>query len=158
MRGPTAATAHSRTAAGQLLNLVGVYDEFYGLSQLTLEGGDAVESVGSGDAPAPAVVADPCSVATGGADAEPWEGVLVQVADVTVTSAVDEFGTFVVDGCLKVDRLFFSLDAGDCAGTDETPSPAVDQAIAGITGVLTFTYDEVKLEPRSAGDYSGWTP
>jgi len=118
--------------------VTGVYGEFLGVSQLTSP--DATLTA-SGFGVTPIVVADPADIATGGGLAEPFEGMLVTVENVTVTAAPDASGEFVVTGGLRVDDLIYS--AGPVG---------VGATFSSITGILHFSFDDSKLEPRSAAD------
>ena len=83
-------------------------------------------------------------VMTGGADAEAYEGCLVSVVDVTVDNP--------------------DLGNGEWSFTDGTNSARVDdnwdyfyypeaeQELAEVTGVLDFTFDDFKIQPRLARD------
>ena len=83
-------------------------------------------------------------VMTGGADAEAYEGCLVSVVDVTVNNP--------------------DLGNGEWSFTDGTNSARVDdnwdyfyypeaeQELAEVTGVLDFTFDDFKIQPRLARD------
>ncbi|MCK6526076.1 hypothetical protein L6R50_00430 [Myxococcota bacterium] len=143
---------------GDVLTVEGTYGEYYELSQVTIDSGAAVTRTGTASVPEPVTVADACSIATGGADAEDYEGVLVRVGPVSVTGTVDEigFGQFEVQECLLVDSLFFEFS--DCGDDDTTPDPPSGQEISTLTGVLHYGFDAFKLEPRSASDFGGWTP
>ena len=128
---------------GDVLTISGQYSEFFEYSELTLSNPDNLTITGAGTVPDPAVVA-PADIATGGAKAEAYEGVLVKVEDVTVTAPVVEFGEFTVTGGLVVDDLFFVPEPG--------PSPAMDQVYASITGLLAYSFEVFKLSPRSLDD------
>jgi hypothetical protein len=128
---------------GDVLTISGQYTEFYDYSEITLSKADNLTITGTGTVPDPAVVA-PADIATGGSKAEAYEGVLVQVQDVTVTAPVVEFGEFTVTGDLVVDDLFFLPEPG--------PSPAMDQAYTSITGLLAYSFEVFKLSPRSLDD------
>ena len=107
-----------------------------------------IEISGNGPAPAPTVINDPASIATGGAMAENYEGCLVQVDMVTVTDenpdAPDDFGEFAVTGDLRIDDLFFTMM--------DWIDPAMGTPYASITGLLNYSFSNFKLEPRDLGD------
>ncbi|MFV8752416.1 hypothetical protein ACNOYE_17865 [Nannocystaceae bacterium ST9] len=131
-------------APGDVVTLVGTYDEFYEMSQLEIASVEKVTVTGSGAAPTPELVADPASIATGGAMAEQWEAVLVEVQDVSVTDDMLEFGEFAVTGDLHVDDLFFAM-------ADWT-IPSVGTGFASIVGPLYYNFDAFKIGPRDAAD------
>ena len=124
---------------------------FHGEVELT--GGTAtVKNPGAVEAgPAPVVVT-PDQIATGGAKATTLEGVLVQVANVTVTDAApapaggDSAPTneFAVTGGLRVDDF----------GASALPyaPPGIDDNFASLTGVLAFRNANTKIGPRGAAD------
>ena len=131
-------------APGDVVTLVGSYDEFYDMSQLEVASVAKVTKTGSGAAPTPELIADPASIATGGAMSEQWESVLVEVQNVTVTDDMLDFGEFAVTGGLHVDDLFFAL-------ADWT-IPSVGTGFASIVGPLYYNFDNFKIGPRDAAD------
>ncbi|MGZ3429729.1 MAG: thrombospondin type 3 repeat-containing protein, partial [Polyangia bacterium] len=124
---------------------------FHGEIELT--GGTAiVKNPGRPEAgPAPVVVT-PAEIATGGARATALEGVLVQVANVTVTDPapapaggdVAPTNEFAVTGGLRVDDF----------GANALPytQPGIDDNFATLTGVLAFRNANTKVGPRGAAD------
>ncbi|NVB36619.1 hypothetical protein G6O69_02160 [Pseudenhygromyxa sp. WMMC2535] len=128
---------------GDQVTVVGSYNEYYDMSQVTVSDASKVTVGGSGSAPSPEVV-DPADVATGGAMAEDYEGVLIQVADVSVTNEDLGYGEFEVTGGLVVTDIFFDQDSWTL--------PALDDAYTSITGPLTYSYEVNKIAPRDASD------
>jgi hypothetical protein len=63
---------------------------------------------------------------------------------VTVTAPPVMYGEFTVTDGLVVDDLFFVPNPG--------PKPAMDDVFASITGLMVYSFEAFKLEPRSAGD------
>jgi len=128
---------------GDVVNVTGVYNERFGNSGVTAQ---VVERVGAGEAPAPAVV-DVADLAP--ESAEPWEGVLVRVEDVTVSDAHpdDRAGVneFILDGVLRVNDLFYAED----------PEPILDTTYEAVVGPLNHSFGSFKIEPRSAEDLVG---
>jgi hypothetical protein len=84
-------------------------------------------------------------VSTGDLAAEErWEGVLVKVEDIDVTSDPDQYGQFYVNdgtGDYMVDDLG---DYGYSASQGDT--------LQSMTGVDWYSFDEYKLQPRDDGD------
>ncbi|NVB43873.1 hypothetical protein G6O69_39140 [Pseudenhygromyxa sp. WMMC2535] len=76
--------------------------------------------------------------------AEDYEGVLIQVADVSVTNEDLGYGEFEVTGGLVVTDIFFDQDSWTL--------PALDDAYTSITGPLTYSYEVNKIAPRDASD------
>ena len=142
---------------GDVVTLTGVYSESFDMSLISLAAADDFEVVTTGGAgPDPLLVQDICSLDDDGIEA--YEGVLIQVQQVTVTSEnpdATDYGEFVVEDCLRVDDLFMNTS---CEGATAAPEPPLDQAIESITGLMHYAYDNFKLEPRDAGDFGGWTP
>ena len=128
---------------GDKLTISGQYVEFNGLSELTISKAANVNITGAGVVPDPTVVA-PADIAMGGDKAEPYEGVLVQVENVTVTEPVVMYGEFKVTGDLIVDDLFFVPNPG--------PKPAMGDKYTSITGLVAFSFDVFKLSPRDLAD------
>jgi len=132
-------------AVGDVVTVFGAYSEFNDCSEVTIDASSAV-TVTSSDAevPAPVAISDPASIATGGADAEKYEGVLVAVsgATMTVTTAVDSYGEIVVNDSLRVGSMFL----------DAFLEPAVGDAYTSITGPLHYSFANFKLEPRDDAD------
>lgn len=128
---------------GQLVNVTGIYEEFYGLARISLE---SLEVVGS-------VMVQPTTLeATSLAspsEAERWESMLVRVLIVDVTDrnpdAPNQYGEFVVEDSVRVDDLLYSL----------TPRPAELTFFTSISGVLHHSFGSHKIEPRSAADVVG---
>lgn len=128
---------------GDKLDIEGLYSEFFDYSEITLTDATNLMITGAGTLPAPSVVL-PAEVTTGGAKAENYEGCLVSVENVTVTAPPVMFGEFTVTGGLIVDDLFFAPNPG--------PKPAMDDVFASITGLMTYSFEVFKLEPRTADD------
>ena len=138
-----AAALTTKPALGDVISISGQYTEFHEYSEITLSKVENLTITGTAAVPAPAVVA-PADIATGGALSEPYEGVLVQVENVTVTAPVVDFGEFTITGDLKVDDLFFLPDPG--------PKPMMGDVYTSITGLLAFSFNVFKLSPRDLAD------
>ena len=132
-------------ATGNRLNITGTYEEFFGLGRLT----DPMVTIIDAGTTLPFVpmVVNPVDVATGGALAEGYESMVIQVHNVVVTvanpDAPNDFDEFQVTGALRVDDLLYpSLD-------NTFP---VDTTFQTITGIHGFSFGNHKLLPRSATD------
>ncbi len=129
-------------AVGDLVDVTGIYSEYYELSELS----DPVFSVTGTHALPDPIAADPCDVGTDGKLGERYESMLVVVNDVSVTDSnpddPDDYGEFEVGGCLRIDDSIY--DYGD--------QPAVGTAYSSLSGVLTYSYSNRKLLPRDASD------
>ena len=81
-----------------------------------------------------------------GATGEPYEGCLVRIYNAQCTTPDAEYG-----------EAFFDDGSGDCKVNDllYIPEPAwVQDEYYTITGPLNYSYEEYKIEPRSAADVS----
>ncbi len=137
----SAGTVHS-VAEGDSVTVTGTVDEYYGLTEIV----DVTEVIIHGPAVnmiSPSVVTSG-QVMTGGTEAEAYEGCLVKVDGVTVDNADLGNGEWSIsDGTnsLRVDDIW-----------DYYYFPESGQALAGVAGVMTYTYSNAKLEPRLARD------
>ncbi len=129
----------SELAVGDIVSIHGSYVEFNDLSEIMAT---AVAITGHQDAHQPILISDPCSIATGGADAEAYESVLVEVHDVTVTEPDLGYNEFEVGGCLRVDDKLYP----------EFPLPAENTVYSILRGFLGYSYSNYKLWPRDAND------
>ncbi len=134
-------------AIGDLVTLDGTYNESYGTSTIFVDSGGDVTLVGTVEPPEPILVA-PDAIATGGASAESYEGVLVRVTNVDCVDpnpdSPEDYGEFTVTGGLRVDDMYFDFY--------ERFMPEAGDPIDEIAGVLHYTWSNFKLEPRSAFD------
>jgi len=128
---------------GDVVTVWGTYYEFYDLTQLTVEDFEVTEVV---PAPEPFPIVHPAHIATGGPLSEMFEGVLVQVSDLTTIDTKPdcphEFGEFTVTGDLRIDDMAHGLW-----------EPHLGDEFASITGLVQYTFGEFKLEPRTADDF-----
>jgi hypothetical protein len=86
-----------------------------------------------------AVLADP-------ATAEPYEGVLVRIENVTIQNPNAGYGEWTVSGGFRIGDLMHEFGyryAGD--------------TFDAITGVVDFRFGTFKLEPRAASDFVGYS-
>ena len=130
-------------APGDVLTIAGTYDEFFTYSEIKIAKPADIIKTGTAPVPAPAVVTS-AEVATGGAKAENYEGVLVQVKNAKVSDAVDMNGEFIVDTKLRVDDLFFAKV--------DWVAPKIGDTFTTITGPLAYTFDNFKVAPRTLAD------
>ncbi|MCH9680017.1 MAG: hypothetical protein K0V04_01185 [Deltaproteobacteria bacterium] len=126
---------------GDVVTLCGEYGEFFDQSQLNVAGGDATAS-GNGPVPAAEVVGS--ATISGGMTAEAYEGVLVEIEDAVVSTEANNFGEWEVDGSLLMDDSFFAIA--------DWPTPAVGTVYTTLTGVLSYSFGNYKLAPRSPAD------
>ena len=121
-------------AAGDVLNITGTVTEFYDLTEISVSSADDIQATGD----TAATTTD--QLASTPSDWEVWEGCLVELADVNVTSDEDEFGAASTnhDAMLDDDLFSFDVSSGD--------------SFSSVTGLLTYTYSAYRLLPRSAAD------
>ncbi|MCC6873963.1 MAG: hypothetical protein IT378_06600 [Sandaracinaceae bacterium] len=133
----------SALALGDRVYVAGRYREYADASDtggtLTEITSGTVSCASSGAPLAPAAIASPSDLAAA-ATAEPWEGVLVELSNVTVTMAPGMFGRFVVTGGVAVDDDLYRV-----------PGVAQNDTFTRLAGILTYAF-EYQLEPRSAAD------
>jgi len=128
-------------ALGDSVIVTGEVSEYFSLTEFAFP--DEVYILTSNN-PIP----EPISINTGNLANEDYEGMLVQVNDVTVTYATFNFDDY---GAWKVDD-----GSGECIihNTEEGfeyPAELAEQ-IGSITGVCTFNYDEWKIDLRIVDD------
>ena len=131
-------------AIGDEVTVSGVYSEYYGLSQI---GDPEVTVTDTGRTIEPIVIASTCDIGTGGVLAEPLEGMVVTVNDVTVTDsnpdAPADYGELELDECLRVDDQLSEV---------LVPQPPEGTTYSALSGVLTYTYSHAKIVPRGSED------
>lgn len=141
---------------GDKLNIEGAVDEFSDNTQVVARAsrGGSITKDGSVDITSikPAVVtpedipgeADKASPDS--SKAEPYESVLVELKDVEVMEAADQFGVWKLKGGVVVDDTFFRF------------RPKVGDKFPFIRGVIYYSFETYRLLPRNASDISGATP
>ncbi len=124
----------SSLEAGQELTISGQVTEFYDYTEITVSSSADISVTGTGD-----VTVDVVST-PGDGDWEAWEGCLITVADVTVTSEEDDYGAMDLDNGLKLDDEVadYTASNGESFGT--------------ATGLLSYGYEYYRLNPRSQDD------
>lgn len=136
-----------RPVVGSFVTVDGTVNDYHGQIQLSVRSFQTTASWGVLPDPVPVGSAD---VATGGALAAAYEGVVVRVADVTTLDVAPAAGggdtapinEFVVTGGLRVNDFVHLAD----------PFPLVGDEFAAITGVVRLANDHSKLEPRGEFD------
>jgi len=129
-----------------LVNIRGTYMEYNDLSEIEVTSSSNITAAGQHEL-LPADI-PPCDIATGGTYQEAYEGVLVRVANVEVTSenpdAPDnDWGEWEVANCLRVDDMFHHVE------------PTEGATYTHIIGVMNYSHDNAKLEPRVSADLAG---
>ncbi len=131
---------------GDLVEVTGTVDEYYGYTELTY---CDVTVLSSGN-PVPNPIIVTTGQMSGGMTAESYEGCLVKVMNVTCTVAPDQYNQFEVDdntGACNVDDLFYIQ-----------PEPSVGDQFSSITGMVNYGFDEFSINPRTMDDVQSGTP
>ncbi len=123
---------------GDLVKLTGTVSEYYGKTEIGYL--DSVRVISQGnELPNPALV-QTVIVDT----AEAYEGVLIRCAHVIVTDPNIGFGEWLIDdgsGECRVDDL-----------ANYSYSPALDDTIMHLFGIVDYSYSDFKIEPRGDKD------
>ncbi len=136
---------------GWKVTTTGTVSEYYGLTQLIADTVIVLDEAVDWAIPPAAcayTVVTAADLAGGAATAEQYEGVLVQVENVTYNSALTYGEWDVVDGSANV----VAVDNPTDAVYGYVHTPAVDMAYDYIRGPLNYTYDVYKLTPEIAYD------
>lgn len=147
-------SAGMKPAIGDRVDADGTAADFFGQKQLDATTGSVMVLSSNNPLPAPVMVsaADVGQDAAGvdGPRAEALEGVFVQVGSTIVTS-IDPtpdpaerppLNEYVLDNALRVDDFFYLTD----------PFPAIGESFSYVRGVMRFSFNDYKLNPRSALD------
>ena len=121
---------------GDSVVVSGYVQEFFGLTEVVVQSVDFYE--------AGYTIPVPEELSTSDVALEKWEGVLVSVSDVTVTDDDLGYGEWYVDdgsGDARID------DLGDFSYT-----PSNGDTFAEIIGVVFYSFDNYKIEPRDDSD------
>ena len=135
-------------AVGDIVDVSGTYEEYFGLGEIT---SPMVTIVESGDplpfAPKPMAPAD---IATDGPEAEAHEGMLLSVSNVAIIDdnpdAPMDYDAFVVTDDLWIDDLNYDAADNMCM---------IGSQFDEIIGTLSYAFSQHRLEPRDANDYVG---
>ncbi len=129
-------------AQGDSVTFDATVDEYYGLSELKNVSSSTIHS--SGHTLYNAISASTGDIGGGcSIDGEPYEGLLVQLTNVTVTQEADPYGQWFVDdgtGECEIEDSFFDFE------------PTVGDFYDAIIGVVSYGYGEYEVIPRSADD------
>jgi imidazolonepropionase-like amidohydrolase len=128
---------------GDELRVVGLVDEYWGMTELK-EISD-YELLSQGNSPYA-----PVDLETGEVSVEAFESVLVRVSGVTVGELLPDHGDWQVDDgsgpVLVGDRI------------DYVYFPAVGDLIPALTGVVYYSWEAFKIEPRNTADIARGEP
>ncbi|PRP92342.1 hydroxydechloroatrazine ethylaminohydrolase [Enhygromyxa salina] len=129
---------------GDLVDVQGTVEEYFDLTEL-VDAEVTIVTPGDGSPGFAAKLMEPGQIATGGAEAEAHESMLLRVEDVVITNVnpdAMDYDEFEVDG-LRVDDLMFEALDNMCP---------LDSSFVSVTGVLLESFSNFKLSPRSAAD------
>lgn len=141
----TDSSALKPPAVGTKVKVTGIYVEFYDLSEI--KSVTAIEDLGAATAIAPLSVTA-ADLATGGAEFEKYEGVLVTVGPVTVGDLISNNDNTVHFGFKATEADFdVKTDLYDFANPT-----APTGSYTSITGVVSYGYSRALLLPRGAED------
>lgn len=124
-------------SVGDEITMTGIYSEFYDFSQLVLEFESEYEVTGSGQ-PVTTTITSPSG------DWESYEGCLVRFNDQGVVSAMNSHGEVELAMGIPMTNLFFDFSA-DYGGHYDS-----------VTGVISYQYEEFKINPRAEADLVGY--
>jgi predicted extracellular nuclease len=121
---------------GDLINLAGSVTEYYDLTELVLDNAENYEVIGSADPVATELNEAP-------ADWEPYEGCLVTLSNLGVTSDDGGYGEYDTDYDIQLSDLFFNAGAENGTTYD------------ALSGLVSYSYGEFLIGPRDSDDLSG---
>ncbi len=134
---------------GDLVNLRGLVDEYYDNTELVATSVAVVSS--ANPLPPPSVVTTD-EVAQGGTDCERWEGAVVRLVDVVIANPDAGYGDFSVRPATGEGR---ELKVSPKFEDHYYLVKAAGLAFSRLDGVLDYTYNEFRLQPRSCDDLWG---
>lgn len=136
---------------GNKVSILGTYDEYKGISEL-VDVDVTIDDTATTLPFSPTVVANPLDIATGGALAEPYESMLVEIGPVTITNQnpddPKDFDEFEVASGLRIDDLISDNVTG--SGLDN--KCGVGKTFTKIVGIANFSFSNAKLAPRGKAD------
>ncbi|MGB1699163.1 MAG: thrombospondin type 3 repeat-containing protein, partial [Nannocystaceae bacterium] len=136
---------------GNVVTVSGTYEEYFDLSEIVASDISVTDAATSLPF-SPLQVSDPSVIATGGADAEGYESMLLQIGAVTITNInpddPNDYDEFEVTGGLRIDDGVADADSAAGLGNDCPLATAFD----GITGIHGWSFSNYKLQPRDAAD------
>ncbi len=122
---------------GDEVSITGTVEEYYNFTRITSVSAYTVDSFGN-TLPSPTVIAT-------NALEEQYEGVLVQVQNVTVSDIPDGYNQWDVNdgsGACEIDDLFYMV----------TPDPQIGDDFSSVTGVVNYSYSVFDINPRYEAD------
>jgi len=127
---------------GNYVSATGTVTEYYGITELGYLTASNV-LIANYPLPAPVVLLTGDLASECNWESEKYESVLVEFQNVTVTQSTDSYGEWVIDdgsGPVIIDDFFYDCDT------------QIGDEILTIRGIVKYSYDEFKLNPRDAAD------
>jgi predicted extracellular nuclease len=124
-------------AVGDKVTVTGVYKEYNGQSEIVIDSVDCITQTGTSALPEVQDISS-CDVN----EYEQFEGMLVEMCSVEVTSVDSSNKVFELNSKILVDDMMYS----------PTPLPTVGTQINQIVGILHYAYGAYRIEPRKAAD------
>jgi hypothetical protein len=141
---------------GNIVTISGIYEEYFDLSEI-LSSSVTVTDAATTLPFAPLQVSDPSTIATGGADGEGFESMLLRIGAVTITNTnpdgTTDYDEFEVTGGLRIDDGVSDADPAAGLGNDCPIGTAFDS----IIGIHGWSFSNYKLQPRDAADVASTT-
>jgi hypothetical protein len=133
---------------GDEITASGFVTEYYGETEIYLPFGDALTVLSTGNADYGYAAVTTADVDPDDPDSEQYEGQLVSVSDVTVTAEPDGYGQWYIEdasavGAMVDDYGYYSYD------------PHLFDVLEKVRGILMYSYDQFKIEPRYDDDIVG---
>jgi len=134
--------ANERLAAerGDTVEVVGIVQEYYELTELSMSDETEFPPLVTGTGPLPPVL----ELTTGTAADEPYECCIIRLFNVEVQTNPDEYGNIAIDDGTGEFTLLQSI---------AHPVPAIGHLYDCLTGVNYFHFGEFKIRPRDLLDY-----
>jgi predicted extracellular nuclease len=133
--------SNNDAAYGDSIMITAEVAEYYNLTELKNVSSFAVLSKGHKVEP---TLVTSGEIGTGGANAEAYEGVLVKVVNATITNPDLGYGEWEIDdgsgACRVDDKAEYYFD------------PAKYDGVKSIVGVLDYSFNDTKIQPRLAYD------
>jgi len=140
-------------AVGDSVHVTGTCSEYFGMTEINAHEGPSITRSGSGTQ-----YIDPISVTTGAIgttcsdSAEPYEGMLVSLSNVVVTSAPDRWGRVGIDDGTGLTRLDDDVFEADDLLVRHYGNAIIGATLTTLTGVVRFQFGTYAVFPRSAND------
>lgn len=128
---------------GDTVTINGTVSEYYDFTEVTVTSTTAITVTGEATVTPESLTGTETFTAD---DWEKWESVLVSLPDQEVLEDVNSYGEAGLSGGVVMDNLFYDFDTEYGATYTE------------VIGPMTYSFEEFKLNPRSADDLIGYTP